>query len=103
MYPVLVSYSFKYAMLILLTAFVKLIMAMVYIIKSRKAPSPVYKALILDSLLDFGLTITAILGFYLVEKLNYAIDGVFGIIIGIIILAAAAKSVWQQAKILVND
>jgi divalent metal cation (Fe/Co/Zn/Cd) transporter len=103
MYPVLVSYSFKYAMLILLTAFVKLVMAMVYIIKSRKAPSPVYKALILDSLLDFGLTITAILGFYLVEKLNYAIDGVFGIIIGIIILAAAAKSVWQQAKILVND
>lgn len=103
MYPVLVSYSFKYAMLILLTAFVKLIMAMVYIIKNRKAPSPVYKALILDSFLDFGLTITAILGFYLVEKLNYAIDGVFGIIIGIIILAAAAKSVWQQAKILVND
>lgn len=102
-YPVLVSYSFKYAVLIALTAFVKLVMAMVYIIGNRKSPSPVYKALILDSFLDFGITIMAVMGFFLIQKLNYAADGVFGIIIGIIILFTSAKSVFEQAKFLIND
>ena len=102
-YPVLVSYSFKYAVLIILTAFVKLVMAMVYIGSNRKSPSPIYKALILDSFLDFAITIMAVMGFYLINKLNYAIDGVFGIIIGIIIFVSAAKAVFQQAKFLIND
>ncbi len=102
-YPVLVSYSFKYAMLILLTAFVKLVMAMVYIMGNRKSPSPVYKALILDSFLDFGITIMAVLGFFLIQKLNYAVDGVFGIVIGLIILFNSAKSVFEQAKYLINN
>lgn len=102
-YPVPVSYSYKYAVLIVLTAFVKLVMAMVYIIGNRKSPSPVYKALILDSFLDFGITIMAVIGFFLIQKLNYAADGVFGIIIGIIILFTSAKSVFEQAKILIND
>lgn len=103
MYPVLVSYSFKYAVLIIITACVKLVMAMVYIRSNRKSPSPVYKALILDSFLDFVITTMAVMGFFLINKLNYAVDGVFGIIIGIIILTSAAKSVFRQAKILVND
>ena len=103
MYPVLVSYSFKYAVLIILTACVKLVMAMVYIRSNRKSPSPVYKALILDSFLDFAITTMAVMGFFLINKINYAVDGVFGIVIGIIILASASKSVFQQAKILVND
>lgn len=103
MYPVLVSYSFKYAVLIILTACVKLVMAMVYIISNRKSPSPVYKALILDSFLDFAITIMAVMGFFLISKLNYAVDGVFGIVIGIIILVSASKSVFRQAKFLVND
>ena len=102
-YPVLVSYSFKYAVLIILTACVKLVMAMVYIRSNRKAPSPVYKALILDSFLDFAITTMAVMGFFLINKINYAIDGVFGIIIGIIILASASKSVFHQAKFLIND
>ncbi len=102
-YPVLVSYSFKYAILIVLTAFVKLVMGMVYIISNRRSPSPVYKALILDSFLDFGITVTAVMGFFLVQKINYAADGIFGIIIGIIILINSAKSVFEQAKFLIND
>ena len=102
-YPVLVSYSFRYAVLIILTACVKLVMAMVYIRSNRKSPSPVYKALILDSFLDFAITTMAVMGFFLINKLNYAIDGVFGIVIGIIILISAAKSVFQQARFLVND
>lgn len=103
MYPVLVSYSFKYAVLIILTGFVKLFMAAVYIINNKKSPSPVYRALILDSFLDFGITASAVMGFFLISKINYAIDGVFGIIIGFAILATAAKSVFEQAKFLINN
>lgn len=102
-YPVLVSYSFKYAVLIILTACVKIVMAMVYIRRNKKSPSPVYRALILDSFLDFAITAMAVMGFFLINKLNYAIDGIFGIVIGIIILISASRSVFHQARFLVND
>lgn len=102
-YPVPVSYSFKYAVLIIITVFVKLFMAFVYIMSNRKNPSPVFKALILDSFLDCGLTIMAFMGFSLIQKLNYAIDGVFGIFIGLIIVSASSKSVFEQAKFLINN
>lgn len=102
-YPVLVSFSFKYAVLIGATAAVKLIMGIVYTAVNKKTPSPVLQAMMLDSYLDFGITLISLTGFYLIEKINFAADGVFGIIIGIIIFVSAAKSVYQQAKFIIND
>lgn len=103
MYPLPVSYSRNYAILICLTAVVKLVMGFVYIRINRKNPSPVFKALILDSFLDFGITVSAVTGFFLVAKLGFAADGIIGIAIGTAIVISAVKSVWEQAKNLVNE
>ena len=103
MYPVQVSYSIRYALLICVTAVVKLAMGLIYMRIDEKSPSPVIKTLILDSFLDFGITVSTVCGLFLVEKLNYAVDGVLGIAIGISIVISSSKSVWQQAKKLVNE
>lgn len=102
-YPVLVSFSFKYALLIGATAIIKLLMGAVYMTANRKSPSPVLKAMILDSWLDFAITLISLAGFYLIEKINFAADGVFGIIIGIIIFVSASKSVYEQARFIIED
>ena len=103
MYPLPVSYSGYFARLICITALVKLVMGFVYMKINRNNPSPVFKALILDSFLDFGITVSAVSGFFLIEKFGLALDGIIGIAIGMLIFVSSAKSVWQQAKNLVND
>lgn len=103
MYPLPVSYSASYARLICVTALVKLIMGLVYMRANKKNPSPVFKTLILDSFLDFGITVSAVSGFYLIEKFGLVIDGVVGIAIGMLIVVSSVKSVWEQTKNLVND
>lgn len=103
MYPLPISYSRNYALLISATALVKLIMGSVYIRINKKNPSPVFKTLILDSFLDFAITVSAVSSFFLIEKLGFTIDGIVGIAIGTVIFISSAKSVWQQAKNLVND
>lgn len=103
MYPLPVSYSRNYALLICVTALVKLVMGLVYIRINKNNPSPVFKTLILDSFLDFGITVCAVSGFFLIEYFGLALDGIIGIAIGTAIVVSSAKSVWQQAKNLVND
>lgn len=102
-YPVLTSFSFRYAVLISITAIVKLLMAAVYIAVNKKSPSPVLKTMILDCFLDFAITIISLTGFYLIEKINFPADGLFGIIIGVIIFVSASKTVFEQAKFIINN
>ena len=102
-YPLPVSYSSRYALLILATALVKLLMGGVYTALNRRSSSPVLKVMILDSFLDFGITLAAIFGFYLVKRLNFAVDGVFGITIGTIISISSIKTVCEQTKKLIAE
>ncbi|MGN0533807.1 MAG: cation diffusion facilitator family transporter [Eubacterium sp.] len=103
MYPVVVTYSVKYAALVALTVIVKVIMGIVYTCANKKESSPVLKTLALDSFLDCAITAAALMGFSLTVKINFAIDGIVGIVIGIIAAAGAVKTAVQQAKSLIND
>jgi divalent metal cation (Fe/Co/Zn/Cd) transporter len=103
MYPVMVSFYIKYAILVALTIVVKIIIGIVYAVVNKKHSSPVLKALVIDSFLDCAVTATALMGFYLTQKLNFAIDGAVGIVIGIIVVISAGKTVVEQAKYLIND
>lgn len=103
MYPVAVSYSKKYAVLVVVTIIVKILMGIIYILINRKQPSPVFRTLILDSFLDSAVTFTVLLGFSLTTKINYAVDGIVAVIIGITVAVSAIKTVIKQAKYLVND
>ncbi|MCC8073810.1 MAG: cation transporter [Clostridiales bacterium] len=103
MYPVQVSYSVRYAVLLFITVFIKLMLAFVYRFADKKSPSPVIKALTLDSFLDCAVTLTALIGFVVVGKINYALDGIFAVLLGIIVAVLALKSVICEARFLVSE
>lgn len=103
MYPIPVSYSVNYAILILLTVFVKLSMGIFYLHVNKKSQSPVIKALSLDSFMDTFITLTAFLGFTLAEKINFAVDGIVAVIMGITVAVTALKTVISQTKYLINN
>lgn len=102
LYPVQISYSFKYAILIAVTVIVKLIMGIVYLSVNKKHSSPVYKALITDSFLDCVVTACTLMSLTLSVKINFAIDGIISVIIGIAVAVSAIKSIIEQSKYLIN-
>lgn len=103
MYPTPVSYSVNYAILILLTVFVKLLMGIFYFCTNKKSPSPVIKALTLDSFMDTFVTLAAFLGFTLAERINFAVDGIMSVAMGIAVAVTALKTVVSESKYLIND
>ncbi len=103
MYPVQISYIYKYAILIAVTVFVKLIMGIVYLYVNKKHPSPVYKTLIMDSFLDCAITFSTLLSLTLSVKINFAIDSILSIVIGITVAISAVKTLIAQCKYLIND
>ena len=103
MYPLQISYSNQYAVIITVTVFVKILMGFMYIAFNKKKPSPVLKALITDSFLDCAVTIFALMGLFLITKVKFAADGIFAVIIGTMITVEAFKNLIEQAKFLVND
>lgn len=103
MYPTPIAYSKNYAVLIFMTIFVKLIMGIVLLCVNKNSPSPVIRTLTLDSFMDTVITLAAFMGFTLVEKINFAVDGIVSVIMGIAVAALAMKTVITEAKYLIND
>lgn len=103
MYPVPISFLYKYAILISVTALAKLIMGIVYFKINKKHASPVYKTLIMDSFLDCAITLTTLISLTLSVKINFAIDSILSIVIGITVAISAVKTLWAQCKYLIND
>lgn len=103
MYPVPISFLCKYAILISVTALAKLIMGIVYFKINKKHASPVYKTLIMDSFLDCAVTLTTIISLTLSVKINFAIDSILSIVIGITVAVSAVKTLWAQCKYLINE
>lgn len=103
MYPVPISFLYKYAILISVTALAKLIMGIVYFKINRKYASPVYKTLIMDSFLDCAVTLSTLISLTLSVKINFAIDSILSIVIGIAVATSAVKTLWAQCKYLIND
>ncbi|MGN0524297.1 MAG: cation diffusion facilitator family transporter [Eubacterium sp.] len=103
LYPLPVTYSKKYAVLIAVTVLVKALMAVMYKVFNKKADSAVLKAMILDSVLDCFITLFALMSLILVVKVNYAVDGVFAIITGSAITVTAIRELISQVKYLIND
>lgn len=103
MYPLPVSYFLKYALIIIATIFVKILLALLFFFANKKQPSPVLKALFLDSVLDCFITLFVVMGLFLIKKINLAIDGYFALICGGVITAFAIKNIIGEAKYLITD
>lgn len=102
LYPVKISYLKTYAILLAVTIAVKLVMGIVYIRINQKNSSPIFRTLIIDSFLDCAVTAITLIGFTLTVKINFAIDGIMSILIGVIVAISAAKEVIEQTKTLIN-
>lgn len=103
LYPVPISFLYKYAILISVTALAKLIIGIVYFKINKKHASPVYKTLIMDSFLDCAITLTTLISLTLSVKINFAIDSILSIVIGITVAISAVKTLWAQCKYLINE
>lgn len=103
MYPLPVSYSKNYALIIIAAIFVKIAMGVMFCAFYSKNHSPVLKAFITDSFLDCFVTLSALMGLFLVSKLNFAVDGIFAVITGGIITVISIKEIINQAKYLIKE
>lgn len=103
LYPLPVSYTVKYAIIIILTVFAKIIMGIMYALFNKKQKSAMLKALVLDSFLDCFVTIFALMSLFLIGKINFAVDGIFAIITGGMITASAIKNIVEESKYLINN
>lgn len=103
MYPLRIAYSEEYAYIIIATIFAKILMGLMYMAFNKKTSSPVLKAMILDSFLDCAVTIFALMGLFLITKVNFAADGIFAIIIGTAVTVSAVKNTIDQSKFLINN
>lgn len=93
MYPIPVSYTVKYALVIALTVPVKLLLMLFYKWASKKQSSAVFGSLGLDSLIDFFITLCSISAFVLSDKTDLNVDGTAGMIISVILIIQGIKIV----------
>ena len=103
LYPTLVSFRVNYAVLIFVTALIKLALGFIFRRAHAKSPSPVYKTIMLDCFMDCGITLCALMSFGLSEKLNFAIDGLVSVVIGVFVAIGAIKTLKEQALYLIKN
>lgn len=102
MYPVPVWFSVKYAVIIGITAAVKLIMALFFKAMNRKNPSNVIKNLEVDSTLDFLVSLCIVISFTLTNYVGYSVDSVTGIVTSVVIIVLGFKSLCASCATLMG-
>ncbi len=103
MYPAATSYSLKYVAVIVSTVFVKAALGGAMVFLNKKSPSPITKALALDSFLDCLITLFTLISVVLVTKVNFAFDAYFAFICGGAITVEAVRNIVKETKFLIND
>jgi divalent metal cation (Fe/Co/Zn/Cd) transporter len=79
MYPLPISYTAKYAAMLLFTVPVKLFLLLFYRRASKKQPSAVFGSLGLDSILDFFITLCSFSALILSHYIGLTVDGLAGL------------------------
>jgi len=102
-YPIPVAYAPSYATCIAVTIGVKNILGFLFLRWNKTVCSPVLQALALDSFLDCFITAFVLMSLLLVERVNFAVDGVFAILCGTIISVSAVKNIISETKFLIHN
>lgn len=103
MMPVPVWFSWLYFVIIAVTAVIKLLMAEFYRRINLKINSDAIRALMLDSYIDAAITTMVLIGFMLVEYSGLRLDGIFGIITGVILLSAGIRLMIINTRSLIGE
>lgn len=102
MTPVPLWYFTKYALIIGFTAIVKLILGIIFTHKYKRSHSPILKAVMLDSFLDFAITLITVISFISSGKTNIVLDGALGFVISIIIAVMGIRLIVASASSLIG-
>ena len=103
MYPAAPMYTGKYKLIILAAVLAKLLLGFVMIHLNKKAPSPIIRALALDSFADCFVTGFTLMNMLLTSRVNFAFDAYFAFVCGAVITAEAVKCIIKESKFLINE
>lgn len=98
LYPVPIWYSKRYAVIVASTIVVKFLLAIFYLHSSKKCHSTPIKGLYLDSLLDVFVTLCVLLSFTLSQTVSFSIDGVSGVIVGIVLMLQGIQMLFKACS-----
>ena len=101
-YPLPVAYMDIYAAAIIASLAVKALLALFMHLSNRSIGSSVIRALTLDSALDCLITLFVLMSLFLVQRVNFAVDGIFALVCGVIITISAIRNIISQTKYLIS-
>lgn len=102
--PEPVWFGWQNCVLISIGVPLKLGIGLAYYFANKNIKSKAIKAIMLDSFLDTGVTATSLISFTISSEVDYAVDAVFGIVISIVIIAVAIKTLVENiSAIVVGD
>ncbi len=101
-YPLPVAYMDIYAVAIIASLAVKALLALFMHLSNRSIGSAVIRALALDSALDCLITLFVLMSLFLVQRVNFAVDGIFALVCGVIITISAIRNIISQTKYLIS-
>ena len=103
MYPTPVWYTNLYLVILFATSAVKLLMFAYYRRIMKTLDSDVLKAMKLDSILDFFISLLASLSLVLSGTGTFAFDAVFGVVIGVVISVFGIRETISDAIKIIRD
>lgn len=100
--PTPVWFYDKYAYLVALSCLIKLCLGFFFMYVYKKSRSDILKTIMLDSFMDTGVTAVALVSFTLSNKIGFAIDGVMGLLISIMIAVSGVKLISASVSKLIG-
>lgn len=102
--PEPVYFGVQYCVLMVVALVVKIGLAVMFGLAHKKYRSKALSALMLDSILDVGITTTSLVSFLLSSQLGYAIDAIVGIIVSIAVIIFGVIMIVDNLKsVVVGD
>lgn len=99
--PEPVWFGWQNCVLISIGVPLKLGIGLAYYFANKSIKSKAIKAIMLDSFLDTGVTATSLISFTVSSEVDYAVDALFGIVISIVIIIVALKTLVENVKAIV--
>ena len=97
-----VYYRLSSMIIILVALVVKVGMTVAYGVVNRRVRSYALRALLLDSVLDVGVTAVSVASFTISQAASYAADAWFGIALSVVVMALGVKMVVDNTRLLLG-
>ena len=98
----LVQFKWLYFIILLLTVFVKIGLAIFYRLKNKNIDSDVLRCAYFDSILDASITLMTVIGLLLTKYVQLRLDGIFGIAVSIAMIIGGVKLFLSNLKSIIG-